>query len=256
MKRNIYILGFVVLLLTLSTCGPDQYYVTIQGIIPPDDSCTYKPQDLYQAFGILDAEMVDKLETWGYNYGYIAGVQVENRMLNTKDVTKKPGSMDDLPMKTDVNFVIIKKAVITLRAVSASKNTVVTTANYKSTFTMEVSETIIPSAGDDKTPGRAIVLLPLIPKEKIREMFDTEPNYPFDLSSYMDISVEFSLEGETRGGVPVKTSKHVFPVKICYGCLDLLGNRTLEQCLTDTNCKLSGNTCLPGQDGQIICTCN
>jgi len=255
MKRHIHILGLVALAVIMPTCGPEDYFVTIQGIVPPDETCVFKPQDVYKALGIFDAELVDKLEGWGYNYGYIAGVQVENRMLNTKDVTKKPGSMEGLPMQTDVNFVFIKKAYVTLRAMASTKGTVTTLSTYKTTYTIEVPQTIIPSAGDEKTPGRAIVIFPLIPKEKIKEMADIEPNYPTDPSMYLDISVDFYLEGETRGGVPVKTTRYVFYVKVCFGCLDLMGNRTIEQCLTDSNCQLSGNTCLPGQDGYILCKC-
>ncbi|MCX7943655.1 MAG: hypothetical protein N2746_04015 [Deltaproteobacteria bacterium] len=246
-----YILLFAMLSI-VTTCGPEDYYLVISGIRPPEDDCTYKPGELFRAWGVADASLI----TTAHNYGYVAGVQVQNRMLNTKDVTKKPGAMDELPMRTDANTVVVKKAVVELRGVVASKNTT-TTTKYKSTYSMEISETVVPSAGDEKTPGVAIVLFSLIPKEKLIELEEgvKMPEWPTDPSTYVDLIAEFYLEGETLGGVPVKTNVFNFYVRVCYGCLNFLGNKTIADCVMDARCKLVGGTCVPGQDGYIACVC-
>lgn len=251
MRRHIYILGLMALVLSMATCGPEDYYVTISGIRPPEEDCTYKPGEVFLAWGTADASMITTYQ----NLGYVAGVQIENRLLNTKDVTKKPGSMEDLPMRTDSNIVVLKKAVVNLRGVVTSANTTLTAPKYSSTYKMEIPETVIPSAGDDKTPGKAIVLLSLVPKEKFVQLEDSLGEYPTDSSTYLDLIAEFYLEGETLGGVAVKTNKHNFYIRICYGCLNYLGGKTLQECMMDSNCTLGGSSCNPGQDGYIMCSC-
>jgi hypothetical protein len=250
MRRHIYILGLMALVLGMTTCGPEDYYVTIAGIRPPEDDCTYKPGEIFIAWGTADATMITTYQ----NLGYVAGVQIENRMLNTKDVTKKPGSMEELPMRTDSNVVVMKKAVVNLRGVVTSANTTLTASKYSSTYKMEIPQTVIPSAGDDKTPGKAIVLFSLIPREKFIQLEDL-PEYPTDSSTYLDLIAEFYLEGETLGGVPIKTNKYNYYVRICYGCLNYLGNRTPQECLMDSICELKGSFCIPGQDGYLMCSC-
>ncbi len=250
MKRYIYIVSFLILSAIFTTCGPEDYYLSIAGVRPPESDCSYKPGDVFLGWGTADASLITSV----HNMGYMAGVQIENRLLNTKDVTKKPGGMEDLPMRTDSNIVIITKAVVTLRGVVASANTT-TTTKYKSTYNMEISGTVIPSAGDDKTPGKAIVLLSLVPKEKLIQLEESLGEWPTDPSTYVDLIAEFYLEGETLGGVAVKTNKLNYYIRVCYGCLNYLGNRTYSECLTDSNCSISGNSCIPGQDGYIFCEC-
>lgn len=250
MRRSIYILCVLAVALITTTCGPEDYFITIAGIRPPEDDCTYKPGEIFLTWGSADASLITAI----HNFGYVAGVQVENRMINTKDVTKKPGAMEELPMRTDANVVVLNKAVVTLRGLVTSANTT-TTTKYKSTYYMEITDTVIPSAGDDKTPGKAVVVLSLVPKEKLIQLEDSLGEWPTDPSTYLDLVAEFYLEGKTLGGVPVKTNKFSFMIRVCYGCLNFLGNRSLIDCLMDTNCTLSGSTCVPGQDGYIACVC-
>lgn len=251
MKKNIYTLTLVFMVLLISTCGPDNYYVYVVGIRPPESDCTFKPGDVYRAWGTADASLITTIS----NLGYVAGIQVENRMLNTKDVTKKPGGMEDIPMRTDANYVVFKKIYVTLRAVSQSKTTNTTTTLKPSKYYMEINQTIVPSAGDETTPGTAIVLAPLVPKEKLIELEMVMPEWPTDTTTYVDLIAEFYLEGETLGGRYVRTNDYNYYIKVCFGCLNFLGNKTYAQCLMDSNCELSGNVCLPGQDDIIICTC-
>ncbi|MCX7958638.1 MAG: hypothetical protein N3B13_06290, partial [Deltaproteobacteria bacterium] len=212
MKKYLYISCLVLISVITSTCGPEDFYITIAGVRPPEEDCTYKPGEVFLAWGTADATLITTI----HNYGYVAALQVENRLLNTKDVTKKPGSMDDLPMRTDTNIVVMKKAVVNLRGVVASNNTM-TTTKYKSTYNMEISETVIPSAGDDKTPGKAIVLLSLVPKEKLIQLEDSLGEWPTDPSTYVDMIAEVHLEGETLGGISVKSNKFNFYIRFCYG---------------------------------------
>lgn len=249
MKRYICMLGVILFLIFASTCGPEDYYLTIDGIRPPDDDCTYSTCTKFIAWGTADTSLITDIT----NAGYIVGVQVQNKMINTKDVTKKPGAVEDLPMRTDVNSVVIKKAVVSLRGVASSPNTSSTT-KFKSTYNLEITNTLIPSAGDDKTPGQTVVVFSLIPKEKLLQLEEL-PEWPTDSSTYLDMVAEFYLEGDTFGGVHVRSNTFVYMIKFCYGCLNYLGNKSIGECLSTENCELKGNLCTPGQDGYIMCVC-
>ncbi|MGC8928011.1 MAG: hypothetical protein ACP5QK_08820 [Myxococcota bacterium] len=251
MRKHIYILVFVASFLIMTTCGPEDYFVTIAGIRPPEEDCTYKPGEVFRAWGTVDATMITAYQ----DLGYVAGVQIENRLLNTKDVTKKPGSMEELPMRTDSNIVVLKRVTVNLRGVVTSANTTLTAPKYSSVYKMEIPETVIPSAGDDKTPGKAIVLFSLVPKEKFIQMEDSLAEYPTDPTTYLDLMAEFYFEGETLGGVAVKTNKFNYYIRICYGCLNYLGGKTPQECMMDSNCTLGGSTCIIGQDGYLLCSC-
>jgi len=177
---------------------------------------------------------------------YVIFPQIHNNM---------PFNGDPLNHQLDSMAVLIEKATITYKWLYGREE--VERGHAELLLIEDVEETVylagtVDSGGSTGgEPGKMVTGFEAIPHQLGGQLSGLEQD-----AEGLVLGLEVVIHGTTLGGIEVTTNKFVFPLYLCWGCLQVDNQGDFYMCC-DPNADAYLPACVPGQDAVTLpCSCS